>query len=233
MHLIVGLGNPGHEYQNHRHNVGFMVVDAIARTHRFPPFRAKFHGLIADSTIDGERVLLLKPSTFMNRSGESVAAAANFYKLGPDAITVIHDELDLAPGKVRVKSGGGNGGHNGLRSIDPAVGANYARLRIGIGHPGHKEAVTHHVLGNFAKADYDWLDPLLAAIADNAVLLAQGDASGFMNKIALATGDAGESAAKRQPGGKSHIKEARPKPAPERPHSGPMADMLKKLFGKD
>jgi len=229
MHLIVGLGNPGHEYENHRHNVGFMAVDAIARAHHFPPYRAKFHGLIADHTIDGERVLVLKPSTFMNRSGDSVGAVAQFYKLGPGDMTVIHDELDLAPGKIRVKTGGGNGGHNGLRSIDPVIGANYARLRIGIGHPGHREGVTHHVLGNFSKADYAWLDPLLQAIADNAVLLARTDAAGFMNKVALATASAPDPAPKRQ----SHIRQARSDAKPDVPNSGPMADMLKRLFRKD
>ena len=238
MHLIVGLGNPGAEYAHNRHNIGFMAVDAIARAHHFPPFRAKFNGLVSDGTIDGERVLLLKPSTYMNRSGDSVGQALKFYKLAPEDVTVIYDELDLAPGKLRVKRGGGNGGHNGLRSIDPVIGTNYQRVRVGIGHPGHKELVTRHVLGDFAKADGDWLFDLLDAIADNAALLAKGDGANFMNRVALATNAAPEPkpADKPQPKsarGQSHIRQARPKsPQAEIPKSGPMADMLKKLFGK-
>lgn len=232
MQLIVGLGNPGDEYRHHRHNVGFMALDAIARAHNFPTFKSKFNGLIADGTVDGKRALLLKPQTFMNRSGDSVAAAAKFYKLTPKDITVLYDELDLAPGKVRVKTGGGAGGHNGLRSIDPAIGNDYRRVRIGIGHPGHKDLVTRHVLGNFAKADATWLEPLLDAIAANAGLLLDGNAANFMNKLALAQNR--DSPAKKPAKGKSHIRQAQPKkPHVPVPESGPMAAMLKKLFHKD
>lgn len=232
MHLIVGLGNPGDEYRHHRHNVGFMALDAIAKAHNFPSFKSKFNGLIADGNIDGKRALLLKPQTFMNRSGDSVAAATKFYKLAPKDVTILYDELDLAPGKVRVKMGGGAGGHNGLRSIDPAIGNDYRRVRIGIGHPGHKELVTRHVLGNFAKADNEWLEPLLDAIGSNAGLLLNGNDANFMNKIALALNT--DTAAKPAPKGKSHIRQARPKtPETPLPETGPMAAMLKKLFKKD
>ncbi len=260
MHLIVGLGNPGAEYANNRHNIGFMAADAIARRHGFPPFRAKFSGQVSDGTIDGERVLILKPQTFMNRSGDAVGKAVQFYKLDPGDVTVIYDELDLIPGKLKVKTGGGNGGHNGLRSIDPVIGTQYHRVRLGIGHPGHKDLVTRHVLGDFAKADADWLRDLLDAVADNAVLLARKDAGNFMNRVALATSPASDvepAKPKKQPKqkpadkqdasatsapapdkqqaskpkGQSHIRQARPKPAPDMPRSGPMADMLKRLFG--
>ena len=240
MKLIVGLGNPGNQYAGNRHNVGFMALDAIASAQGIGPFRNKHQGLIAEGTIGGEKVLLLKPQTFMNRSGDSVKAVSQFYKIPTADIIVLYDELDLAPGKVRVKVGGGNGGHNGLRSIDPQIGLDYRRVRIGIGHPG-KEFVTPHVLGDFAKADKAWLDPLLEAVGRNADMLVKGDDSGFMNRVALAVqgsesvGDkatAERPAAKAQPKGQSHIRQARAgKPQAEVPTSGPMADMLKKLFG--
>lgn len=239
MHLIAGLGNPGAEYANNRHNVGFMAVDAIARHFSLPAFRSKFNALITDGTIDGERVLLVKPQTFMNRSGDAIAQAVNFYKLAPEDVTIIYDELDLAPGKVRVKTGGGNGGHNGLRSIDPAIGTAYRRVRIGIGHPGHKELVTRHVLGDFAKADAEWLQPLLDAIGANAPLLAKGEGSSFMNKVSLAvqgTGSTEKPARQQKPAPKkqSHIHQARqPQEQTSGPETGPMAAMLKKLFNKD
>lgn len=232
MHLIVGLGNPGSEHAPNRHNIGFMAVDAIARTHSFAPFRSKFNGMITDGTIDGERVLLLKPQTYMNRSGDSVGAAAKFYKLDPDAIIVIYDELDLAPGKLKVKIGGGNGGHNGLRSIDPVIGTGYKRVRLGIGHPGHKELVTRHVLGDFAKADADWLAQFLDAIAANAALLVKGDDPNFMNRIALATTAASENEPAPEPKKPSHIRQARSKPV-NPPQEGLMAGLLKKLLNKD
>lgn len=228
MHLLVGLGNPGRQYAGHRHNIGAMAADAIARRHGFPAYKSKFEGLVADGTIDGERVLLLKPETYMNRSGDSIAAAMRFYKLPVENVIVFYDELDLAPGKVRVKTGGGTGGHNGLRSIDPQIGNGYHRVRLGIGHPGHKELVKRHVLSDFAKADYAWLDPLLDAVAENAGLLVTGDTANFMNRMALAIN--GEKPAARR--------EEAPQPAPrsEKPAddaSGPMAGMLKKLFGGD
>ncbi len=243
MHMIVGLGNPGDKYSRNRHNIGFMAADAIAQRHGFPPFRAKFKGLLGEGSIDGEKVLILKPQTFMNLSGDSVAAAAQFYKLAPADITVIYDELDLVPGKARIKRGGGNGGHNGLRSIDPRIGTDYRRIRLGIGHPGHKDRVMPWVLGDFSKADRDWLDPLLGALADNAGLIVAGDDSTLMNRLALAVN--GDGAAREQrpatadpsrpkaPPGQSHIRAARPKPpAAKLPGTGPMAAMLAKVFGK-
>ena len=193
MQLIVGLGNPGDKYAKNRHNIGFLAVEEIARRHGFPPFREKFKGLVSEGTIGGEKVLILKPQTFMNSSGESVEAAAQFYKLTPADITVVYDELDLMPGKARIKRGGGNGGHNGLRSIDPRIGTEYRRVRLGIGHPGHKDRVMPWVLGDFSKADLDWLEPLLGTLADNADLLVQGDDNTLMNRLAIAVnGDGAE-----------------------------------------
>ncbi|MGV8831020.1 MAG: aminoacyl-tRNA hydrolase [Devosia sp.] len=246
MKLLVGLGNPGSQYQGNRHNIGFMALDAIARQHSITGFRSKHSGSLAEGSIGGEKVILLKPQTFMNRSGDSVQQVAKFFKIEPADIIVLYDELDLAPGKVRVKIGGGNGGHNGLRSIDPQIGLNYKRVRLGIGHPG-KEYVTHHVLGDFAKADQLWLDPLLEAIGKHIDLLLKGDDSGFMNKLALAIKPADEPASKpgsakppaqsearAAPRGQSHVRQARaPKPQAEVPTSGPMADMLKRLFKGD
>jgi len=231
MRLIVGLGNPGPDYAGHRHNVGFMAVDAIAAAHGFPPFRQKFSALIAEGTIAGEKIILAKPQTYMNRSGDSVVQIARFYKLSPADITVIHDELDLVPGKVRIKVGGGNGGHNGLRSLDAHLTPQYQRVRIGIGHPGHKDRVQPHVLSNFAKADAEWLDPLLDTIARDAALLVKDDAAGLMNRIALAVPSSAEPAPQK-PKAQSHIRQARPAaPQAKIPETGPMADMLRKLFG--
>lgn len=232
MHLIVGLGNPGAEYASHRHNVGFMAVDEIARHHNFPAFRQKFSALVSEGVVDGEKLLLLKPQTFMNLSGDAVGQAAKFYKLTPADISVIHDELDLAPGKVRIKSGGGHGGHNGLRSIEAHLGKDFVRVRIGIGHPGHKERVNPHVLSNFHKADGEWLAPLLDALAKNAGLLAKGDAAGLMNKLALAVPSSDKPRPKPAAKAQSHIRQARPAaPQAKVPETGPMANMLKKLFG--
>jgi peptidyl-tRNA hydrolase, PTH1 family len=238
MLVFAGLGNPGAKYADNRHNVGFMAADAIARRHSFSPWSKKFQGLIAEGTLDGEKIVLIKPQTFMNLSGQSVGEALRFYKLGPEALTVFYDEIDLAEGKLRIKTGGGAGGHNGIRSIDGHVGNAYRRVRIGVGHPGVKEMVQHHVLGDFAKADRDWLDPLLDAIADNAAMIVKGDESGFMNKAALAvqgkTGTEPENPARKQSGPKqqSHVRQARPQqPVAKLPEGGPMAAMLKKLFG--
>lgn len=232
MHLIVGLGNPGPEYAGNRHNIGFMAVDEIARIHNFPPFRSKFSAQIAEAVIEGQKVLLIKPQTFMNRSGDAVAQAAKFYKIGPADVSVIHDELDLAPGKVRIKTGGGNGGHNGLKSIESHLGKEFVRVRLGIGHPGSKERVHQHVLSNFPKADAAWLEPLLDTLAKNAGLLAKGDAAGLMNKLALATQDEAANGPKPAPKAQSHIHRARQGASkqPAQP-TGPMAAMLKKLFG--
>jgi PTH1 family peptidyl-tRNA hydrolase len=190
MLLWVGLGNPEPGMARQRHNIGFMAVDVIARRHGFAPWRQRFKGLAAEGQIAGQKILLLKPMTYMNASGESVQAAAAFYKIPAADITLFHDELDLAPGKIRVKRGGGAAGHNGLRSTDQRLGTpDYWRVRLGIGHPGHKDRVTGHVLGDFAKADMEWLLPCLDAVADEAGLLASGKPEDFMTKIVLRTGD--------------------------------------------
>jgi PTH1 family peptidyl-tRNA hydrolase len=188
MQLWVGLGNPEPGMARQRHNIGFMAIDVIAQRHGFSPWRQRFKGLVAEGNVAGEKILALKPLTYMNGSGESVQAAAAFYKLEPEAITAFHDELDLVPGKVRVKRGGGAAGHNGLRSMDRMLGTpEYWRVRLGIGHPGIKERVMGHVLGDFAKVDRDWLVPLLDAVAEAAPLLASAKAEEFMTKVALLT----------------------------------------------
>lgn len=187
MKLWVGLGNPGAEHAAQRHNIGFMAAERIALRHHFGPWRRKFRGAASDGVIAGEKILLLKPLTYMNDSGESVQAAMAFHRLAPGDVLVFHDELDLAPGKVRVKQGGGAAGHNGLRSLDRHVGNATWRVRLGIGHPGHKDLVHNHVLGNFAKSDRAWLELLLDAVADAAPLLAEGRAEEFMTRVALLT----------------------------------------------
>lgn len=233
MLVVAGLGNPGASYAGNRHNIGFMAADAIARRHSFSPWRNKFKSLIGEGEIAGERVLVIKPQTFMNVSGEAVGEALRFHKLQPSDLIVFYDELDLPPGKLRVKTGGGAGGHNGIRSIDSHCGNAYRRVRLGIGHPGHKDLVQRHVLGDFAKADAQWLDPLMDAVAEHFPLLVKGDDATFMNKVALATGGKEEKPqkpAKEQ----SHIRQARSaKPKAKIPETGPMAAMLKKLFGGD
>ncbi|SLN24130.1 aminoacyl-tRNA hydrolase [Roseisalinus antarcticus] len=185
MKLFVGLGNPGPKYARTRHNIGFMAVDRIAADHGFPAFRSKFQGEVAEGRIGSDRIVLLKPMTFMNLSGQSVGEAMRFYKLEPTDITVFHDEIDLAPGKLRAKAGGGHAGHNGLRSIHQHIGPHYDRIRLGVGHPGRKEAVPGYVLHDFAKADEDWLDDLLRGIGDGAPALAAGDAPRFLNAVSL------------------------------------------------
>jgi peptidyl-tRNA hydrolase, PTH1 family len=186
MRLLVGLGNPGTQHVGNRHNVGFMVVQEIARRHGFPPWRRRFQGVATEGAIGSERVLLLLPGTYMNESGRAVGEAAHFYKLALSDIVVVHDEIDLPPMKVRVKAGGGIAGHNGLRSISAHVGNDYRRVRIGVGHPGAKELVHPYVLGDFSKAEREWVDTLIGVIADNAALLAKGDDSSFQNKVHLA-----------------------------------------------
>src|SRR6476646_5479522 len=187
MQIWVGLGNPGAQYALHRHNVGFMAADIIAEVHNFTPWSKKFRGLIAEGRIGTKRVLLLKPQTFMNDSGDSVQQALRFYKLDVDDLTAFHDELDLAPFKVKVKQSGGTAGHNGLRSIDASLGPDFRRVRIGIGHPGpgRKDLVTPHVLGNYAKSEMESLSDMLAAIAAEAEWLADGDDARFMSEVAL------------------------------------------------
>jgi len=183
--LVVGLGNPGPEHANNRHNIGFMAVDEIVRRHGFSAPRGRFAGALSEGRIADEKVLVLKPGTFMNRSGDSVGAAARFFKLAPERVLVFHDELDLAPGKVRVKRGGGTAGHNGLRSIAAAIGPDFGRVRIGIGHPGDRDRVTAYVLHDFAKADREWIAPLIDAIAEAMPLLVAGDDAAFMTRVAL------------------------------------------------
>lgn len=233
MFLIVGLGNPGPEYSGNRHNIGFMAVDRMVRRHSFSPWKSKFQAQLADGSIDGEKCLVLKPQTYMNLSGQSVAAAARFHKIPVDDIIVLHDELDLAPGRVRVKRGGGAGGHNGLKSIDQHMGQAYRRVRLGIGHPGDKDRVSPYVLGDFAKADQVWLDPLLDACADHMGQMLTGDETGFMSRLALAVNPP-------KPKG-----EKKPAPAPQAPVTvppqpaasqstigGAIADALRAAFEK-
>ncbi len=187
MQIFVGLGNPGAKYESNRHNIGFMALDSIAAGHGFGPWKSKFQGRLAEGRLGSEKVLLLKPETFMNLSGQAVGEAMRFYKLEPGDITVFHDELDLAPGKCRVKQGGGHAGHNGLRSIHGHIGEAYRRVRLGIGHPGRKELVAAYVLHDFPKADDVWLDPLMRGLADGAAYLAAGDSGKFQNSVALRT----------------------------------------------
>jgi peptidyl-tRNA hydrolase, PTH1 family len=186
MLLFVGLGNPGSQYVRNRHNIGFMAVDAIARRHGFSPWKRRFQGVTAEGNLGGERVLSLLPGTFMNDSGRAVQEAAAFYKIPLGDIVVLQDEVELPPGKLRMKTGGGNAGHNGLRSISNHLGNDYRRVRLGIGHPGVKELVHGHVLSDFSKADIEWVDALCAAIADNAELVARGQDATFQNKVHLA-----------------------------------------------
>ncbi len=187
MRVFVGLGNPGPKYSANRHNIGFMVLDRIAADHGFAPWRGKFQASLSEGRLGSQKVLLLKPETFMNLSGQSVGEAMRFYKLAPEDFTVFHDELDLAPGKVRCKSGGGHAGHNGLRSIHQHIGESYDRVRLGIGHPGHKDRVSGYVLSDFAKADQDWLEDVLRGVSDGAAELAAGRADKFLNAVSLCT----------------------------------------------
>src|ERR1700677_2891960 len=186
MLLLVGLGNPGARYIGNRHNIGFMAVQAIAKRHGIGPCRRRFQGVACEGPIGGERVLLLLPGTFMNEYGRAVGEAAQFYKLPPETTTVFHDEIELPPGKVRVKVGGGIAGHNGLRSISEHIGNDYRRVRIGGGHPGSKDKVQHYVLSDFAKSERGWLDALIAILADNAELIVRGEDASFANKVHLA-----------------------------------------------
>ncbi|WP_026380955.1 aminoacyl-tRNA hydrolase [Afifella pfennigii] len=224
MLLIVGLGNPGRRYAQHRHNIGFMAADAIHRRHRFSNWRARFQGETAEGQIDGEKAIILKPATFMNRSGQSVGEAMRFYKLKPAEVMVIHDDLDLAPGKLRLKTGGGHGGHNGLKSLDAHIGKTYRRLRLGIGHPGSRELVNSWVLHDFSQEERAWRDPLIDAVAENFGLLASGDEANFMNRVHLACS--------RSEAPPAPMKAPAAKPPEGERHRGALADGLKRLFGR-
>jgi PTH1 family peptidyl-tRNA hydrolase len=188
--LIAGLGNPGSQYARNRHNAGFIVADELHAAHRFGPWKAKFEGLLSEGSLGGRKTWLLKPQTYMNDSGRSVGPALRFFKLPLSALVVIHDEIDLEPGKMKVKTGGGDAGQNGLRSITATLGPAYRRVRLGVGHPGEKHLVTHHVLANFDRDDIAWLKPLVQAMVEAAPLLAEDDDAGFMNKVALLTAPA-------------------------------------------
>ncbi len=233
MQLFVGLGNPGGKYARHRHNIGFMAVDAIAEAHGFGPWRRKFQADVAEGRLGNQKILLVKPQTFMNLSGQSVGEAMRYLKLPPENIWVFHDELDLAPGKLRVKQAGGHAGHNGLRSLHQHVGESYNRVRIGIGHPGHKDRVSGYVLHDFAKADTAWLDPLLAAVGREAGYLAAGDPSRFMNAVALATRPPERPAAKRKNAAKDDNGEKALAAPVENPQSeNPFAKLLARFSRK-
>jgi PTH1 family peptidyl-tRNA hydrolase len=222
MKLFVGLGNPGGGYARNRHNVGFMAADRIAEAHGFGPWRGKFSGQLAEGRLDGDKCFLLKPMTYMNESGRAVGEAMRFYKLATADVTVFCDELDLAPGKVRVKAGGGTAGHKGIRSIAAHIGADFQRVRIGIGHPGSKAKVQDYVLRDFAKADSAWLEPLLDAIAKAAPKLASGDDAGFMNAVALAVQlDTGE--ARAAPPARTARAKGKPKAVTTRPSQRDLA----------
>lgn len=200
MRLFVGLGNPGAKYAANRHNIGWMAVDRLAEDHGFAPWRSKFQGRVTEGMLGREKVVLLKPETFMNLSGQSVGEAMRFFKLTSDDIVVFHDEIDLAPGKLRTKTGGGHAGHNGLRSMHQHVGPDYHRVRMGVGHPGHKDRVPGYVLSDFAKADRDWLDDMLRGVSDGAAALAEGDTARFSNAVALRMAPPRPSSGQRRPG---------------------------------
>ena len=231
MKLFVGLGNPGQEYAFNRHNVGFMAVDAIAAAYDFPAWRKRFSGLAAEGRLGKEPVLLFKPQTFMNESGRAVGEAARFYKLELGDVVVFHDELDLAPGKVRVKTGGGVAGHNGLKSLSAHIGNDYVRVRIGIGHPGRKERVTGHVLHDFAKADHDWLEPLLGAIADEAPYLAEGASDKFQSRVAHAAQTEAEEKPAPRVKSTPRRKETQSAAKDQKPEQGTLAERLRRWFG--
>jgi len=230
MKLFVGLGNPGAQYAFNRHNVGFMAVDAIAAAHDFPSWRKRFSGLLAEGKLGSEAVLLFKPQTFMNESGRAVGEAVRFYKLDLGDVVVFHDELDLAPGKVRVKTGGGIAGHNGLKSLTAHIGNNYVRVRIGIGHPGSKELVTGYVLRDFPKAEHEWLEPLLGAIAAKAPYLAEGANDKFQSRVAYAMQPEPEDKKKPAPRKKTEALHEEPAAKSKQPQ-GTLASKLRRWLG--
>ncbi|WP_435164070.1 aminoacyl-tRNA hydrolase [Falsirhodobacter sp. 1013] len=223
MKLWVGLGNPGAKYAGNRHNIGFMAVDRIAEDHGFSPWRKGFQGLVSEGRLGSEKVALLKPETFMNNSGQSVGEAMRFWKLVPADVVVFHDELDLAPGKVRLKTAGGHAGHNGLRSIHAHIGESYDRVRLGIGHPGHKDRVAGYVLADFAKAEGDWLDDVMRGLSDGAAALAAGDGPRFLNAVAQRVAPPRPSTGIARPAA-----QPAPTPAPEDTRS-PMQKLMEKF----
>ncbi len=235
MLLLVGLGNPGPKYANNRHNIGFMAVDEIVRRHGFGPWCSKFQALISEGTLAGRKVMIAKPATFMNESGRALAEIIRFYKLDLDDVIVIHDEIDLPPGKMRLKSGGGHGGNNGLRSVCRHIGNDFRRVRIGVGHPGRKDLVARYVLHDFAKSDRQWIEPLIDAIADNIGLLAAGKDASFGNKVHLTLNPQKPERPKKPKKPKDPADRASEKPAtedaaPSDGAKGPMA-ALARLFG--
>ena len=203
MQIFVGLGNPGSKYAKNRHNIGFMALDGLANAHSFAPWKQKFQAQISEGLLGREKILLVKPQTFMNLSGQAVGEAARFYKATAQDVTVFHDELDLAPGRLKVKQGGGHAGHNGLRSMHAHIGEAYRRVRMGIGHPGHKDLVARYVLHDFAKVDETWLEDLLHGLCDGAADLAAGDAGRFMNAVALRTSPPASLDREKGPGGQT------------------------------
>ncbi|MEM6711246.1 MAG: aminoacyl-tRNA hydrolase [Pseudomonadota bacterium] len=248
MQLILGLGNPGVQYAHNRHNVGFLVIDAIHERHGFSPWRSRFSAEVSEGRVGSEKVILAKPTTYMNLSGQAAGEIARFYKLETADVTVIHDELDLDPGRTRIKVGGGHGGHNGLKSLDAHLGKDYRRIRVGIGHPGHKDLVSGYVLKDFAKADQPWVEAVCEELARSINLIfdgKDGDLNGRLNeatapfraqpedaKTSASRSDANpRQAEKTKNKGQSHIRQARNGPAAKVPTKGPMADMLRKLLG--
>lgn len=220
MKLIVGLGNPGAGYAANRHNIGFMALDRIAGDHGLGPWKSRFQGLVAEGRLGDRRVTLLKPQTFMNLSGQSVGEAMRYLKLTPDDVIVLHDELDLAPGKCKLKTGGGHAGHNGLRSIHQHIGPDYLRVRLGIGHPGHKDRVAAYVLSDFAKSDQDWLDDLLRGISDGAAALAAGDGARFLNAVANRMAPARNGSERNNPARPAATERPTPAASTSKPETG-------------
>jgi PTH1 family peptidyl-tRNA hydrolase len=229
MRLFVGLGNPGAKYAGNRHNIGFMALERMAEDHGFGPWRSKFQGEVSEGKFGSEKVILLKPMTFMNKSGQSVGEAMRFYKLESTDITVFHDELDLAPGKCRVKAGGGHAGHNGLRSIHQHIGPHYDRVRLGIGHPGHKDAVAGYVLRDFAKADHEWLDDLMRGISDGAEHLARDDGGKFMNAVALRVAPPRSSKSTPKPKADKAPEQSKPVEEPQAEPLSPLQRLMDKF----
>lgn len=224
MKLFAGLGNPGAKYSGNRHNIGFMALDLIASDHGFGPWKSKFQGQLTEGRLGSEKVILLKPTTFMNNSGQSVGEVMRFYKLDSTDVTVFHDEIDLAPAKIRCKSGGGHAGHNGLRSIHQHIGPHYDRVRLGVGHPGDKNKVPAYVLNDFAKAEQGWLDDVLRGVSDGAPHLAESDTSRFLNAVSLRVAPARSSTTKEKP--KPSVTQEAP---PQKDTRTPMQKLLDKF----